>query len=228
MCDYVVRARRVAHIRPRRRYPVNEFRDCLATVVSYIWFNRSDTTHSLRNGDLTVDPDDGSPDRQIRLLPRQRKGKKRQALSAVKAISIPVAAHPQLAEMLRVYSERRAAAWEAVGPVHGSPYQLWALPGDTPSRWTSAVQNAWLASALRQVQLAPPAGYSWTSHSLRSGAASAARAIGVALEVIRYFGHWARNSDTVRDYIDPTFRPSLAASFFFGWLSAMPATDEAE
>ena len=96
------------------------------------------------------------------------------------------------------------------------------------SRWTSAVQNAWLASALRQVQLAPPAGYSWTSHSLRSGAASAARAIGISLEVIRYFGHWARNSDTVRDYIDPTFRPSLAASFFFGWLTAMPATDEAE
>ena len=133
-----------------------DFRDCLATVVSYIWFNRSDTTHSLRTDDLTIDgPLSG--DRHIRLLPRQRKGKKRDALSTVRTVNIPVSAHPQLAAQLLLYKSLRREAWNKVlTEGQEPPYQLWALPGDTPSRWTSAVQNSWLASALRQVQLAPP------------------------------------------------------------------------
>jgi len=75
-----------------------------------------------------------------------------------------------------------------------------------------------MKSALNAVGAAPPPGYTWTSHSLRKGAASAARAIRVTLDVIRYFGGWAKNSDVVNDYIDPSVRPSPAASFFFGWL----------
>lgn len=50
------------------------FRDALASVVSFMWFNRSDTTHSLREGELQVDPD-GNFDRKISLFPRQMKGK---------------------------------------------------------------------------------------------------------------------------------------------------------
>jgi hypothetical protein len=194
------------------------FRDTLATVVSFQWFNRSDTTHSLGVGGLTVDPV-GHADRQIRHFSNSVKGKKRLALNKVMTISVPVSAHPAMASMLLTYAAARSAAYAAArGSAFSPPAHLWALPGDTPSRWTATVQNTWMKSALDAVGAAPPPGYTWTSHSLRKGAASAARAIRVTLDVIRYFGGWAKNSDVVNDYVDPSVRPSPAASFFFGWL----------
>ena len=39
----------------------------------------------------------------------------------------------------------------------------------------------------------------------RTGTASSARAIRVTLDVIRYFGGWAVNSDVINDYVDPSF-----------------------
>jgi hypothetical protein len=191
------------------------YRDALATVVSFQWFNRSDTTHGLRVDGLTVDPV-GTADRQIRHFSRALKGKKRLALSKVRTISVPVSAHPAMASMLLTYTAARSAAYVVAGIA--PPHQLWALPGDAPGGWTATVQNTWMASALAAVGAAPPPGYTWTSHSLRKGAASAARAIRVTLDVIRYFGGWAVNSAVVNDYVDPSVRPSPAASFFFGWL----------
>jgi len=191
------------------------FRDSLATVVSFQWFNRSDTTHSLREDGLTVDPA-GTADRHIRHFSQSMKGKKRQALTKVKTISVPVSTHAAMASMLLAYVAARRAAYAVAGMA--PPHQLWALPGDAPGSWTSAVQNTWMTSALAAVGASPPPGYTWTSHSLRKGAASSARAIRVTLDVIRYFGGWAVNSAVVNDYIDPSVRPSPAASFFFGWL----------
>eukprot|EP00873_Tetraselmis_striata_P021044 jgi/Tetstr1/441308/TSEL_029559.t1 len=60
---------------------------------------------------------------------------------------------------------------------------------------------------------------SWTSHSLRKGAASAANAIGLPLSHIRFQGGWATNSDIVLDYIDPNVLPSPGAWFFFGHIA---------
>ena len=195
------------------------FRDALATVVSFQWFNRSDTTHGLRVDGLTVDPV-GAADRQIRHFSTSLKGKKRLALSKVRTISVPVAAHPAMASMLLTYAAARASAYVTAGTA--PPYQLWALPGDAPGVWTATVQNKWMASALTAVGASPPPGYTWTSHSLRKGAASSARAIRVTLDVIRYFGGWAVNSDVVNDYVDPSVRPSPAASFL--WLATRERT----
>eukprot|EP00873_Tetraselmis_striata_P010524 jgi/Tetstr1/430788/TSEL_020573.t1 len=61
---------------------------------------------------------------------------------------------------------------------------------------------------------------SWTSHSLRKGATSAANAIGVPLSHIRYQGGWATNSDVV-DYIDPNVLPSPGAWFFVGHIAPL-------
>jgi hypothetical protein len=66
----------------------------------------------------------------------------------------------------------------------------------------------------------PPPGFKWTSHSLRKGAASAANSINVVLTKIRYMGGWAKDSNVVHDYIDPTMAPSPAARVFFGHLLA--------
>eukprot|EP00873_Tetraselmis_striata_P044997 jgi/Tetstr1/465261/TSEL_009963.t1 len=79
----------------------------------------------------------------------------------------------------------------------------------------------WLSTSVRLVSAAPPAGTSWTSHSLRKGAASAANAIGVPLYHIRYQGLWATNYDVVLDYIDPNVLPSPGAWFFFGHIGPL-------
>ena len=192
------------------------FRNCLATVVSYQWFNRSDTTHSLRTEDLSVDTL-SVMDPQIRLFPRSLKGRKRAANATKQDICIPVAVAPRLASLISFYIGTKQTLFKAAG-VAPTTY-MWAVPGDTPSKWTSDVQNVWMESALQRVRVTSPEGHAYTSHSLRSGAASAASAIGVSKEKIKHLGHWSRHSDVLEgSYIDPTFMPSVEARFFFGWL----------
>ncbi len=42
----------------------------------------------------------------------------------------------------------------------------------------------------------------------------------MVLTKIRYMGGWAKDSNVVHDYIDPTAAPSHAARVFFGHLLA--------
>eukprot|EP00959_Pyramimonas_sp_CCMP1952_P452872 9467303-Pyramimonas_sp.AAC.1 len=150
-------------------------RDCLATIVSYVWFNRSDTTHGLRQHGLTVD-DPSVADPQMRLWSAARKGKKRAPMHTIPMISIPVfSPHPRLATLLRFYFSKRRAIFDKLS--RQAPTYVWALPQDRPHLWNSTVQNVWMASALRCAGVAQPVGFTYTSHSLRSGAASAASAI---------------------------------------------------
>ena len=118
--------------------------------------------------------------------------------------------------MIVTYKERRAKAF--ADAKQQLPAQLWALPGESPQKWTANVQNTWLKRALKRLGLTAPPGFSWTSHSLRSGPASAAHAIGVPEMIIKFYGHWAKNSSVWNDYIDQTVRPTPAGRFFFGWL----------
>uniref|UniRef100_A0A7S0SB51 Uncharacterized protein n=1 Tax=Mantoniella antarctica TaxID=81844 RepID=A0A7S0SB51_9CHLO len=119
--------------------PLLLFRNNLSTITSFMYFNRSDTTHSLHEGDLSVDPIENS-DRQIRLFPRQRKGQKRVAATKIDAALIPVDAHPRFASMIIEFKRRRADAYVAAGVK--PPLQLWAIPGDRPSTWTSEYARA--------------------------------------------------------------------------------------
>jgi hypothetical protein len=65
----------------------------------------------------------------------------------------------------------------------------------------------------------PPEGFSWTSHNLRKGAASASNAIQVHLTDIRFAGGWATNSTVLEaKYIDFAMRPTPVAWIFFGYL----------
>ena len=95
---------------------------------------------------------------------------------------------------------------------------FWALSGEDPSRWTSATQSAWLQQVLSHLGAQPPAGFKWTGHSLRKGAASAAAAVGVPLHVIAFYGTWSLDSATLaKDYIDPS--ASLPARLVLFWAS---------
>jgi hypothetical protein len=73
----------------------------------------------------------------------------------------------------------------------------------------------------------PPPGFSWTSHSLRKGAASTANAIKIALNDIRYAGGWSTNSTVLEaKYIDFAMAPSEAAYVFFGHMKRDTPQDE--
>jgi hypothetical protein len=77
----------------------------------------------------------------------------------------------------------------------------------------------WLTEVTSALQKRPPHGFSWTSHSLRKGAATSVYIIGVTLQKIKHFGGWATESSVVLDYVDPTALAGRSEWFLFGWLT---------
>ena len=108
--------------------------------------------------------------------------------------------------------------WEAVRGEVSDDASYYALEGQYD--FPSAQIDEWLKVVLRHLGVAAPRGETWTGHSLRKGAASAADAIGVSIVRICWMGGWTSKSNTVRDYIDPTCRARACAAGrrFFGWL----------
>ena len=102
----------------------------------------------------------------------------------------------------------------------GPRTRRWALaPAEETGLWTASTLSGWLTTAYTSALCRPPAGFAWTSHSLRKGAASAAYAIGARLTDIRYAGGWFTNSTVLEaKNIDFTMRPSPDAWIFFGYL----------
>ena len=170
---------------------------------------RSDTDAHLLVSDVTIASDYVS----VRL--RQEKGRRRHLERRV--LRFQVHAHRRLAVLLALWGPRRAAAWRLAGAA--APDNFWALPGDGTSSSSSAICTAWLQHACTFLNVAPPPGAKWTSHSLRSGAASAANSLAVPIPSIRYWGGWSRTSGVVMHYIDPLVLPSPGARAFFGWLA---------
>lgn len=186
-----------------------------ATITAYCFFNRSETGLKCHTADLVVDS------HHITLFKRVAKGHKADLHHQKQLHQLDASALPAVANLLTAYLAGRRAYCRS--KLHQPPEALWAfLPSDAASRWTSATQTSWLTAAVQAVNCHPPAGFSWSSHSLRKGAASAAHAIGVPLEKIRYMGGWSKTSMVVLDYIDPTMQASEAAVLFFGHL--MPAS----
>ena len=95
----------------------------------------------------------------------------------------------------------------------GPRTRRWALaPAEETELWTANTLSKWLTTAYTSALCLPPAGFAWTSHNLRKGAASVAYAIGARLTDIRYAGGWSTNSTVLEEkYIIFTMRPSQAA-----------------
>jgi hypothetical protein len=192
----------------------------LAVCVNYLFFCRAETGPRCRTGDLIVD----IPLQQICLFVRKSKGDQRRANSDKLVIAIPIAANPVLAYLLDYYTQHRAA-FCAKFYNRPPPASFWSFsPAEPSAAWGAAPTiSAWLALSLLTVITSAPAGFKWTSHSLRKGAASASSCIGAPLPVIKYMGGWAKNSSvTEGKCIDPTMTPTHAAWWFFGWLTPSP------
>eukprot|EP00873_Tetraselmis_striata_P011760 jgi/Tetstr1/432024/TSEL_021498.t1 len=193
----------------------SDFRALLASVVNFMFFARGLTGVSCRVRDVHVD------DYNITLRVYREKGRAgRRGPDDLRVLLLPVSEHPRVACLLHHFLDHvQSVPLVTVGLAVSN---FWAVSSDEQSKpWTAATMSDWLSTTIRLVNAAPPAGTSWTSHSLRNGAASAANAIGVPLSHIRYQGGWATNSDVVLDYIDPNVLPSPGAWFFFGHIAPL-------
>eukprot|EP00873_Tetraselmis_striata_P039470 jgi/Tetstr1/459734/TSEL_005087.t1 len=192
-----------------------DYRALLASVVNFLFFARGLTGVSCRVQDVHVDT------YNIPLQIYREKGRAgRRGPDDLRVLLLPVSEHPRMARLLRYFIDNvQSAPLVTVGLPTSN---FWAVNVAEQSKpWTAATMSDWLSTAVNLVNAAPPAGTSWTSHSLRKGAASAANAIGAPLSHIRYHGGWATNSDVVLDYIDPNVLPSPGAWFFFGHIAPL-------
>lgn len=179
------------------------FRDCVALLVTYLFFGRSDTGHAA----AVVD---GTPDLQVSgdaLYFYERKRKGRAAGERKRTLTVSMAHMPEL--------RRVVCAFTAVAPCTNGNF--WQLPTDRRV-WTATVIDDMLQRVLQRLGVTPPLGYTYTSHSLRAGAASAAFSIDVSIIRICFYGGWAQGSQAVYFYIDPSWGSSPAAVYFFGHL----------
>lgn len=196
-------------------------RACLATVLAFVFFARPGAHANLLDADLVIT---SQPQAGIQLLPRGTKGKGRVPAHRLAPLFVPAEvftaprcglAPVDLVALLAEFKQLRDSSFGDKTPVH-----MWALPGEDSVSFSSQHQTAWLQHALWLASHSPPPGYTWTGHSMRKGAASAASAVGVPLPKICHYGGWSVTSYVVvRDYIDPTYPVTPAALFFFSWLT---------
>eukprot|EP00873_Tetraselmis_striata_P034860 jgi/Tetstr1/455124/TSEL_041976.t1 len=213
---HLTSARRGLMLRQRRLEEYQyDFRALMASVVNFMFFARGLTGVSCRVRDVHVD------DYNITLQVYCEKGSAgRRGRDDMRVLLLPVTEHPRIARLLRHFIDTIQSVPLVI--VAMAETNFWAVaPSEQSKPWTAATMSDWLSTAVRLVGVVPPAGTSWTSHSLRKGAASAANAIGVPLSHIRYQGGWATNSDVVLDYIDPNVLPSPGAWFFFGHIAPL-------
>jgi hypothetical protein len=88
-----------------------------------------------------------------------------------------------------------------------------------PAASSSTVVSAALTEVLRVIDFTVPPGTAFTSHSLRSGGATAALATGASLPAVMAWGGW-RSLSSVQRYIDPTVRANAATNVFFNFLKS--------
>eukprot|EP00873_Tetraselmis_striata_P038356 jgi/Tetstr1/458620/TSEL_045023.t1 len=192
-----------------------DYRALLASVVNILFVARGLTGVSCRVQDVHVDT------YNITLQIYREKGRAgRRGPDDLRVLLLPVSEHPRVARLLHHFIDN--VQFVPLVTVGLAASNFWAVNVAEQSKpWTAATMSDWLSTAVNLVNAAPPAGTSWTSHSLRKGAASAANAIGAPLSHIRYQGGWATNSDVVLDYIDPNVLPSPGAWFFFGHIAPL-------
>jgi hypothetical protein len=180
-----------------------DLRDAVAVLVTYLFFGRSDTGHAAQIVDKV-------PDIQVHgtdLIFYERNFKGKAAGDPKRTLTYPLAGKTKL---LRVIT-----AFLRVAPATAS--FLWRLPQDG-RRWNASIIDDMLQRVLTKVGVSAPVGYTYASHSLRKGAASAAFAVGVDIIRICYCGGWAQGSQVVFVYIDMAFQASLDGEYFFGHL----------
>ena len=194
--------------------PPTLWRALFFTAFGFQLMARADSDANLRVGDVIISVDALDI---VLLHEKTRRHHLQRRVLHLEAADVPL-----LLLAARLWTDLRSRLFAAARlppPPPTAPY--WLLPGERKTS-AAALCSSWLAAACGYLGVQPPPGGAWSSHSLRSGAASACHAVGVSLPSIRYWGGWAATSSVVNDYIDPTVRADEAAYVFFGWLLPRP------
>ena len=188
---------------------LSQFRDHVALTFNFGDFGRADSQQAMLGSDISIDS-------AHRVMFRLRKVKGRSGRVTRLVFQWPAGAQPGLCVVLQCYLWMREQ-------LQCTPRdRLWVLPFDAAGiRPTSTAKFDLLVQrVLSHHGVTPPSGgFSYSTRSIRAGAASAAAALNVPLPKIRHLGGWAPDSATPeRVYIDPSCPPSPAGLRFFGWL----------
>ena len=153
------------------------------TVMGFCQFARAGTDVALQRSDVTV----AGADIVARL--RVMKGHEKNREFDQQRIT----GHNLLAAFITRWQAFQLDQWRRSTRTMPLDMGFYQLPGDAawPPPNASAACNAWLDLACRDLGVTAPLGGKYTSHSLRSGGASAAFAIGVAVDDINHHGGWA-------------------------------------
>mmetsp|Transcript_19772 Transcript_19772/g.49359 ORF Transcript_19772/g.49359 Transcript_19772/m.49359 type:complete len:269 (-) Transcript_19772:235-1041(-) len=204
-------------------------RGAYAVCLSFLFFGRQDSCVALRIHDRGVSPEAI----WLRLTEKMRKAAALRRVIKLPLSAPPVRGHlsllPEVAALGRRYLDAvgRLSRQSATGEQRAYLFQL---PGETPPR--TADMSSWLHTQLSMVGVRAPPGFSYLGHSIRSGASSAAEAIGVSRFLGNWIGGWSQAGRTRElHYLDPSVRPCPAAFGFFGWMlencfEALPPTWE--
>ena len=175
------------------------FRAAVASVFTFVFFARGATGSALLAKHVTR----SVAGTTVQL--EHEKGRGRDARA--RAVTLPVGAVPGLDALLR--------KWERLRGEVDADASYYLLPGERSRALPATAIDSWLRIVLEHFDLRPPAQQTWSGHSLRKGAASAAAAVGVNLDRICFVGGWKIKAATVHD---PTCPATAAGRRFFGWL----------
>ena len=183
------------------------FRSCAFVALNFVLICRGDTGVSLPPHHLILDNEG------IHVVPLKEKGEEHRP--GLRLVTIPRDGVPGLYDMLVAYK-----AWHAKLNFGASrrPKSLWRLPHEMQGKWPSSKADDFLQDVLLRLGHSPPAGLSYSGHSMRKGSSSAAKAIGCLLEAICYFAGWSILAGTFHRYIDPTWTPTVHCWRLFGWM----------
>jgi hypothetical protein len=208
---------------------LSDLRCLLHVALGFAFAARSETDVSLALGDAFLD----YSARELRLRRAMAKGTRTDTTRTASVIPFS-SCDGRLCEAVSRFLAYKEALRESDGfqqgwerlPVRGDAenrgqLSFWRLPCDNTWSAASALSNAWIGRACAIVGAVPPPGELWSSHSMRSGAASAAASIGVPIYQIMLLGGWKSDKSLLKCYIKQVF-PCTAAMAFFGHL--LPAS----
>ncbi len=184
-----------------------QVRALCAVSVAFAFCCRGSTGQGMFFDDLKVVSEPPS----LVLVESVRKGHTHQDRTQ-RSLVVDVSKLPALLSLVQLFQGMQR---EAFGP-DTTPTHFWQLPGENLAQGTHF--ETWFYQCLEVVPVSVPDGFKLHPHCVRKGAASAARAIGVALEKICRLGGWKLGSKSVWQYIDPMVKSSKGAALFFGWL----------
>jgi len=208
---------------------LSDLRCLLHVTLGFAFAARSETDVSLALSDVLLD----YSARELRLRRAMAKGTRTEATRTAGVIPFSSCDGRLCEAVIRFLAYKEALrennafqqGWERL-PASGDAenrglLSFWRLPCDKTWSAASALSNAWIGRACAIVGAVPPPGELWSSHSMRSGAASSAASIGVPIYQIMLLGGWKSDKSLLECYIKQV-SPCTAALAFFGHL--LPAS----